>query len=325
MSILEGKAVVITGAGRGLGEAYALHAARAGACVLVNDVDGELAEAVAARIVGQGGRAVASAQSVRDPDQASGIVERCLAEFGRVDGLVNNAALRHQALPWEEDVHATRELIEVNVLGVLYCGIAAARVMRRQRAGSIVNISSGSAFGSRGAGTYSASKGAVASVTYSWAVDLAEVGVRVNGVCPLAWTRMVERSSAAIQLSVTPQRTPDQVAPLITYLLSDRAEGITGQLVRFTGDALQIVRQPGFKDPVLHRDSWATEDIAAVFDGILDRHLEPFGFEKQTPPRLRVAPPGASPSGEPIAGPELLRELPDDPAICSTKSPTPAS
>ncbi|MGH8922346.1 MAG: SDR family NAD(P)-dependent oxidoreductase, partial [Actinomycetes bacterium] len=155
MSILDGKAVVITGAGRGLGEAYALHAARAGARVVVNDVDGELAEAVAAQIVEQGGRAVASAQSVRDPDQAGGVIDRCLAEFGRIDGLVNNAALNHRARPWDEDVHAVRELIEVNVLGVLYCGIAAARVMRRQRAGSIINISSGSSLGSLSAGTYS--------------------------------------------------------------------------------------------------------------------------------------------------------------------------
>ncbi len=288
MGILEGKTVVITGAGRGLGEAYALHAARAGASVVVNDIDGELAEAVAAQIVGQGGRAVASAQSVRDPDQASGVIERCLAEFGRVDGLVNNAALNYQALPWAEDVHAARELIEVNVLGVLYCGIAAARVMRAQHAGSIVNISSASSFGQPGAGTYSASKGAVASLTYSWAQDLGEVGIRVNGVCPLAWTRMVERASPAIQSYVTPQRTPDRVAPLITYLLSDRAEGVTGQLIRFTGDQLCIVRQPAFKDPELCRDSWATEDIAAAFDDVLDHHLEPFGFQKQTPPRLRA-------------------------------------
>ncbi|MGH3752110.1 MAG: SDR family NAD(P)-dependent oxidoreductase [Pseudonocardiaceae bacterium] len=295
MGILEGKAVVITGAGRGLGEAYALHAARAGACVVVNDVDGDLAESVADRIVRHGGRAVASAQSVRDPGQASGIVQRCLAEFGRVDGLVSNAALNYQAPPWAEDVDAARELIEVNVLGVLYCGIAAARVMRAQGTGSIVNISSGSSLGSRGAGTYSASKGAVASLTYSWAQDLAEVGVRVNGVCPLAWTRMVERDSPAIQLYVTPRRTPDRVAPLITYLLSDRAAGITGQLIRFTGDELLIVRQPAFKDPVLRRDSWVTEDIASAFDDVLDDHLEPFGFQKQTPPRLRVptAPPAA--------------------------------
>ena len=149
MGILEGKAIVITGAGRGLGEAYALHAARSGASVVVNDIDGELAVAVADRIGRGGGRAVASAQSVRDPDQASAVVERCLAEFGKVDGLVNNAALNYEALPWDEDVDVARELVEVNVLGVLYCGIAAARVMRTQRAGSIVTISSGSSFGPR--------------------------------------------------------------------------------------------------------------------------------------------------------------------------------
>jgi NAD(P)-dependent dehydrogenase (short-subunit alcohol dehydrogenase family) len=306
MGILDGKAVVITGAGRGLGEAYALHAAQAGAFVVVNDIDGELAEAVAAHIVRQGGRAVASAQSVCDPDQASGVVERCLAEFGRVDGLVNNAALNHEGLPWQEDVQAARELIEVNVLGVLYCGIAAARVMHKQGAGSIVNISSGSSFGQRHAGTYSASKGAVTSLTYSWALDLAEAGIRVNAVSPLAWTRMVARASLITQLHVTPQRTPDRVAPLITYLLSDRAEGITGQLIRFTGDQLLLVRQPGFKDPVLRQDSWTTEDIVTAFDSVLDQHLEPFGFEKQKPSRLRVTPLGGSPG---------------DPAICSATSP----
>lgn len=287
MGVLDGKAVVITGAGRGLGKAYALHAARAGARVVVNDIDSDEAEAVVAAIVALGGRAVSNAASVRDPEQASGIVAQCVAEFGTIDGLVNNAALNYGALPWEEDVHAARELIEVNVLGVLYCGIAAARVMRAQRAGSIVNISSGSSFGQRSAGVYAASKGAVASLTYSWALDLAALDVRVNGVCPVAWTRMVERSPAA-QLRMTPQRTPHRVAPLITYLLSDRAEGITGQLIRFTGDHLHIVRQPGTKEPVLHRADWTTEDIAAAFDRTLDDHLEPFGLDKQVPPRLRA-------------------------------------
>ncbi len=288
MGILEGKAVVITGAGQGLGEAYALHAGRSGACVVVNDIDGELAEAVADRIVRDGGQAVFSTLSVCDPGQAGGIVERCRVEFGRVDGLVNNAALGpHEVLPWEENSCAAREVIEVNVMGVLYCGIAAAKVMRAQGAGSIVNISSGSSFGQRRAGAYSASKGAVASLTYSWALDLEEVGVRVNGVCPLAWTRLVERSPAA-QLRCTRERTPDRVAPLITYLLSDLADGITGQLIRCTGDQLHIVRQPAIKEPVLRCAGWDTEDIAAAFGGILDEHLEPFGLEKRMPPRLRA-------------------------------------
>ncbi|HJT04083.1 MAG TPA: SDR family oxidoreductase [Pseudonocardiaceae bacterium] len=286
--VLDGKAVVITGAGRGLGAAYAVHAAAAGARVVVNDIDGEQAEAVVESIVAHGGRAVACVASVADPEQASGIIQRCVSEFGRLDGLVNNAAVQHLALPWESHFEAARELVEVNVLGVLYCGIAAAPVMRAQGAGSIVNISSGSSFGQRALGTYAASKGAVASLTYSWALDFAELGVRVNGVCPLAWTRMVEGHPAA-QPRVTRQRTPDRVAPLITYLLSDRAEGITGQLIRFTGDQLHIVRQPSIKEPVLHRAHWTTEDIAEAFEDVLDGHLEPFGLHKQSPPRLRQA------------------------------------
>jgi len=293
MDLLAGKAVVITGAGRGLGEAYAVHAARAGACVVVNDVQGDLAEAVARRINGEGGRAVASSQSVRDQDQASAIVERCLAQFGRVDGLVNNAGLYHEAPPWAENVDLARELIEVNVLGSLYCGIAAARVMRRQRAGSIVNIVSGALFGQRRAGTYAASKGAIASMTYSWALDMEGLGVRVNGVCPLAWTRMVEASSAD-RLRCTPERTPDRVAPLVTYLLSDRSEGITGQLIRFTGEQLNIVRPLGIKESVLRGQSWDTGDVAAAFDGALGDCLEPFGLERRMPSGVRVHGPGAT-------------------------------
>jgi NAD(P)-dependent dehydrogenase (short-subunit alcohol dehydrogenase family) len=77
--------------------------------------------------------------------------------------------------PWEEDSRSAREVIEVNVLGVLYYGLAVAKVMRAQGSGSIVNISSGSSFGQRRAGAYSASEGAVASLTYSWALDLEEV------------------------------------------------------------------------------------------------------------------------------------------------------
>lgn len=250
MDLLKGKAVVVTGAGSGLGEAFAVHAARAGACVVVNDVEGDLAQTVVKRITEEGGRAVASFQSVRDPDQAGAIVERCVAEFGRVDGLVNNAGLHYEASPWDEDLGAARALIEVNVLGTVYCGVVAARLMRRQGAGSIVNIASSSLRGQYRASTYSASKGAVASLTYSWALDLEHLGIRVNGVCPLTWTRVVERSPAARLPCLPEEEASERVVHLVTYLLSDRAEGITGQLLRFTGDQLHIVRPPGFQKPV---------------------------------------------------------------------------
>lgn len=294
MGVLDGKAVVITGAGRGLGRAYAQHAAASGAAVVVNDVDGELAEAVVAGIRRGGGRAAASSQSVRDADQAGGIIDRCLAEFGRVDGLVNNAAVTHDAPPWDDDPDLVRELVETNVLGVLYCGIAAARVMRRQRAGVIVNVSSGASFGQRRLGAYAASKGAVASLTASWALDLEDCGVRVNAICPLAWTRMVAASPRA-QQRCRPERTPERVAPLVTYLLSDRSADITGQVLRFTGDELHVVRQLAVKEPVLRRDGWDLDAIATAFDGELAEHLEPYGLEKRRPPRLRDVDEAAGP------------------------------
>src|SRR5438094_616783 len=125
MKFLDGKAVVITGAGRGLGRAYALHAARSGAAVVVNDIDSEPAEEVAAAIVGEGGRAVPSVGSVADPGQAAAAVEACVAGFGKIDGLVNNAAIGHHTPPWEDDPVHIRAVLETNALGPMYCGTAA--------------------------------------------------------------------------------------------------------------------------------------------------------------------------------------------------------
>ncbi|WP_158892630.1 SDR family NAD(P)-dependent oxidoreductase [Amycolatopsis anabasis] len=279
MGVLDGKAVVITGAGRGLGRAYAVHAAGSGAAVVVNDVAVESAGAVAAEIRESGGRAVANAGSVTDPGQADALVERCFAEFGALDGLVNNAAVNYHAFPWEDDPGRLRELIEVNVLGSMYCGIAAVKAMHARTGGVVVNVASGAMLGQRGSAAYSASKGAVASMTASWAADLADHGIRVNAVCPLAWTPMMEADPRAHQIC-SPEHTPDRIAPLVTYLLSDLSAGITGQLIRFVGDRMLVVRQPAVKEPVLRRDSWDVADIAAAFDEDLGDALEPTPGER---------------------------------------------
>ncbi|GAA1203558.1 SDR family NAD(P)-dependent oxidoreductase [Prauserella alba] len=285
--LLGGKAVVVTGAGRGLGEAFAVHAARAGAGVVVNDVDAGAAEAVAANIRDHGGRAVASGHDVSDADDAAAVVETCVGEFGAVDGLVNNAAVNHEALPWEDDPARVRALIETNVLGVTFTGMAAARTMvDAGRGGSIVNISSGASLGQRKLGAYAASKGAVASLTYSWALDMEDEGIRVNAVCPLAHTRMVWTSERALR-GCPPDRTPGRIAPVVLYLLGDGSAGITGQLVRCNGPQLHIVGQPYLKAPILERDVWDTEGVQRAFEEVFGAHLEPYGLEKRVPPRLR--------------------------------------
>ncbi|WP_433260938.1 SDR family NAD(P)-dependent oxidoreductase [Actinosynnema sp. CS-041913] len=279
MGVLDGKAVVITGAGRGLGRAYALHAASCGAAVVVNDIDGQPAEDVVSLIRGAGGRAAASIGSVADPDQARAPVRRCLTEFGRIDGLVNNAGLRYQAPAWDDDPARMRALIEVNVLGSMYCGSAAAAAMRSGGGGSIVNTASLAMVGQPTAAAYSASKGAVASMTVAWAVELADHGVRVNGICPVAWTRMAQ---ADTRTPSAPDQTPDRIAPIVSYLLSDLSSGVTGQLIRFTAAKLHIVSHHSAKDPVLRNDGWDVHDIAEAFDTHLADTLEPPPAQKWT-------------------------------------------
>jgi len=279
MGILDGKALVITGAGRGLGEAYAKHAAAHGAAVVVNDIDETTAEKVAIGIVEAGGQAVAGPGSVTSPEVADGLVELCLSRFGSLDGLVNNAAIGYHEPVWRDDAARARELIETNVLGAMYCAIAAAKIMRRQRAGSIVNASSGSMLGHGGAAAYAASKGALASLTYSWALDLAGHGVRVNGISPVAWTPLLAADPNS-RNEFTPENSPDRIAPLVTYLLSDLAEGVTGQLVRFTGEKLHVVAKARIADPVLRRESWQVTDVADAFAGALAPVLTPLSARR---------------------------------------------
>lgn len=285
--MLDGKAIVVTGAGRGLGEAFATHAAQAGARVVVNDIEEGLAKQVAENINAFGGAAVVSVGDVGDPDDAAEAIQRCVTEFGGIDGLVNNAGLNYDAPSWQDDPARMRELVSVNVLGSMYTGSAALQAMAEAgHGGAVVNITSAASFGQRNLAAYSASKGALASLTYSWALDCEEIGVRVNAVCPVAHTRMVWNSERALR-GAPPSRTPAKIAPVVLYLLSDESRGITGQLVRCNGNELHIVGQPYFKQPALQRDDWDTDAVRRAFDGVLGAHLEPYGLEKRRSPRER--------------------------------------
>lgn len=221
--------MVVTGAGQGLGRAFAERAAREGAAVVVNDVEGELAEAVATGIRGFGGRASVSINDVAVPEQAKAIIDRCVDEFGAIHGLVNNAGIRHESAIAEEIPERAKKLIEVNVLGTLYCTSRAVQLMQQ---GSIVNLGSVSMVGQPGVTAYSASKGAVASLTAGWAVELKDRGIRVNAICPVARTGMGDQGDP-----------PENVAPLVTFLLGDQSAHITGQLIRFAYGKLFAIRQ----------------------------------------------------------------------------------
>jgi NAD(P)-dependent dehydrogenase (short-subunit alcohol dehydrogenase family) len=296
-NLLAGRAIVITGAGRGLGRAYALDAARQGAGVVVNDVDAGPAEAVAAEIAEGGGRAVVSTDDISDPTGAEALVGTCVDSFGRLDGLVNNAGLYHETPIWEEDPGRVRRVIEVNVLGAYNCTIFAARAMGG--GGSIVNACSGGLFGFPTTATYGTSKGGVLGLTYGAALDLDGRGIRVNAISPKALTRLTEdalgRKSDPLGGDEAPlagieELLPEGVAPLVTFLLSDLAAGITGQFLRFDGRKLAVVPMARFDEhPTEIAPSWDPAALSAAFDGPLREALQPFGVERRVPPRREGA------------------------------------
>ena len=274
MGVLDGKAVIVTGAGQGLGRAYALDAAAEGASVVVNDIDTAAAEKVVAEIAGDGGRAVPVAGSVADWDRAGDLVAVCLKEYGAVDGLVNNAGVLNLTPPWDESEISIRHVVEVNLLGALFVGTHAVRAMVEQGSGSIVNMTSSAQLGLSTMGTYGATKGALASLTYSWSVDLGEYCIRVNAYAPVARTAMAEMSP------VLPPDIPDPAdnAAIVTYLLSDLSDGITGQVIQRRGDRLVVLAHPRLTEHGAVADAWTVNTVVDRFDPVLRRHQEPVGY-----------------------------------------------
>ena len=129
MGMLTGKSVVVTGAGRGIGAAYAKASATAGANVVVNDCDADVAEQVAEDIRNSGGVASVMVADVRDWDQAESLIDHCVAEFDAIDGLVNNAGLFDMSLPGEMTKSQLTDMLATNVVGLAGCGVAAIRRM----------------------------------------------------------------------------------------------------------------------------------------------------------------------------------------------------
>jgi len=285
MKFLDGKAIVITGAGSGLGAAYARHCAALGARLVVNDVDAAAAEAIAAEIASAGGTAVASAGSVASWDYAGELIETCVKAYGHIDGLLNNAGILRHGRITEMSERDLRAMLDVNTVGTAACASHAIRRMLAQDGhGSIVNVASGSQAGDIALGAYGASKAAVASLTFSWALELRDTNVRVNALSPLAHTTMAEtnmkflaQQSASREVVYTTLPAADVNAPAAAFLLSDRSIGINGQIVRIAGEELSFVTHPMIAEPVM-KGRWDDDAIEAAFHETLGRKQQKLGL-----------------------------------------------
>lgn len=272
--VLADKTVIVTGAAMGMGRAYARDIARQGGRVVVNDIDGEGVHAVADEIAAEGGVAIAVPGSVADWDAAAHLVMTARTEFGRIDGLVNNAGLVWMGPSWEQPRSTIDALLDVNVRGALYVGAHVIPVMIEQGAGAIVNATSSAQMGIRHLATYGATKGALASLTYGWSLDLAEHGIRVNGFAPSALTRMVDPHL----VSTAHLSDPSENAPVVSFLLSDGAAGISGQVVQWRQGSITIVGHPSLTTHAVHRAAWDAESVAEHLGPLLLTFGQPTGW-----------------------------------------------
>lgn len=239
----EGNAVIVTGAGSGIGRAIAVRFAEEGARVAVNDLAPESAERVAGEIRSAGGDAVAVAGDVGDEDDARSIVASASEAFGRLDVLVNNAAAFVYGSVEEAGAGEWAEAFRVNVSGAALMSKYAMPLLAASGAGAIVNISSvGAIMGSAGMTPYGTSKAAMLGLTRCLAVEAAPLGVRVNAVCPgCFWTPALERLMDSLHFDRVKGEEvwgeamllkrfaePEELAASVAFLASREASYITG-------------------------------------------------------------------------------------------------
>ncbi|WP_197279658.1 SDR family oxidoreductase [Bosea sp. AAP35] len=288
--MLTGKVAIVTGAGQGVGRAIAEGLAKAGASVVVNDVgvtltgeseNASAADEAAAAIRAAGGRAVGNRDSVVETDSANRIVQQALDSFGRIDIVVNNAGILRDAIFHRMTPDEWRAVIDVHLHGSFNVSRAAATYFRQQASGSLIHMTSTAGLiGNFGQANYMAAKLGIVGLSRSIAMDLQRFNVRSNCIAPFAWSRMVssiptETEADKIRVAKLKQMTPEKISPMVVFLASDAASGVSGQVFAVRNNEIFLMSQPR---PVrgLHRgDGWTPEALAEQLPGAFGPSLTP--------------------------------------------------
>jgi NAD(P)-dependent dehydrogenase (short-subunit alcohol dehydrogenase family) len=299
--IVAGKVAIVTGAGRGIGRGIALLMAQEGASVVVCDIGASLegagndagpAQAVVDEINKAGGKAIASTLSISEPGNADKIVAAALDAFGRVDILVNNAGILRDRIFHRMSWSDWSDVINVHLNGSFLMSRACATAFREQNSGSYVHMTSTSGLvGNFGQANYMAAKLGIVGLSRGIALDMERFKVRSNCVAPFAWTRMIDSIPAETEeekarVDRFREMTPEKIAPLVVYLASDKADGISGQIMSVRNNEIYLFNQTR---PIrtLHRsDGWTPEKLAAQLKGAfassftpLDRSTDVFSWD----------------------------------------------
>lgn len=293
---LTGQVAIVTGSGRGLGLAFARALARAGARVVVNDIDPATAESAVKTIVDEdGGEAVAEVVAVGSTEAADRLVARAVDTWGRLDLMCANAGILRDKVLWNMSDEDFDAVIHTHLRGTFTCARAAVRQMRTQGPGGrlVLIASPAGQRGNFGQGNYAAAKAGIAAMARTWALECARNQITVNAIVPVAWTQMVAsipslapHAEAVARGEPLPteirQRMglgmPEDVAPLLVFLASAQAAGITGQCIGIGGDKLALWSHPQEVRVAYQEGGWTAEGIAATWGSSVGQELQSFGM-----------------------------------------------
>ena len=296
---LEGKAIAITGSGRGIGRAVALACAEAGAKVVVNDygvsMDGqeptsEVANEVVEEIKKGGGEAVANANSIATMEGGASVVQSAVDSFGRIDGVVCVAGILRERMLFNMTEEDWDPVVETHLKGHFTVFKAASAIMRKQKSGTLIGFTSGAFAGSVAQANYASAKGGIVSLVRSAAVGLHKYGVTANCIAPVARTRM----SANVPMQIAGMGDAEDVAPMVVYLMSDKARHITGQVYTVSGGKIAVWNQPTELRSMVKEGRWTPEEISEQIDGTVG--IEKMGMIDRLEAMAKAAASGDKPN-----------------------------
>jgi len=280
--LCENRTVIVTGAGGGLGKAYAKALGAAGANVVVNDINAEAATGTVTEINSEGGRANLDVSDITDHEAAGRLVQATITTYGGIHGVVNNAGVCRDRMFASLNPEEWDTVMAVHLKGHYCIANHAARYWRQQSKegaainGRIINTSSGAGLlGSVGQANYSAAKGGILSLTLVQAAEMGRYGVTANALAPQARTGMTEDVFADMMKipedGSFDQYDPANVAPLVVWLASKDSSHVTGQCFEIFGGRLSVAEGWHGGPEIDKADRWDISEIGAAVDSLLEQ------------------------------------------------------